>query len=613
VKPNLHAASGTPSDKRFRPAVSDPGLWWVLVLAAVVFFSSLGETLLWDEDEGFYASTAAEMYARGDWIVPHFNGELFGHKPPWMFWMMMLGYSMFGVSEFAARIFSAVFAVATVYLVYRLARRLFDSRVAFWSALIFGTSIMFTVVGKTATPDSFLVFFSTLSLLFFAEFGFLSQRADVPSEELGPGRLFPESWVGIGGVYACMGLATLTKGPIGFVLPMGVIGLFLMFAGSGAVEPGNQFEHSDPKYRSWIRLFSPVCFFQALFRMRPLTGILILLAVAGPWFLAVGWLTDGQFHRQFFGVHHFQRFSNSMDGHSGSLVYYPVSILIGMFPWTVLTVPAILVWWRELGRQKYDTRYLSQLLILVWIGVYLVIFSLAATKLPNYVLPAYPALSIFFAVALNYWLQNSVADFWHRASLGTLIGVGLLLLIGFPAICFWKFGEETLLDRLGAASNIQRQLAWLGLLGLPALAGGGLSWYLAEKQRKRGAAISLGGVACLTVLGLWNFAAPWANQFQIVQRIPQHYLGESPQAKVPLAAYDFFRPTMVFYYGSPVKRLFSPEELTLFWEENPAGRVVINGRQYQDHPDRMLNGVVIERQFSRFPEKGEILVLRRGE
>ena len=135
----------------------------LLLACSLVLFLRLDSTRLWDQDEGFFAGTAAEMYAQDEWIVPVFNDEMFGHKPPWMYWMMMLGYQLFGVNELGARFFSAVFGTASVFLTYFLGSRLKNPRAGFLAGLALATCLMFSVVGRAATPDSYLVFFSTLA------------------------------------------------------------------------------------------------------------------------------------------------------------------------------------------------------------------------------------------------------------------------------------------------------------------------------------------------------------------------------------------------------------------------------------------------------------------
>jgi 4-amino-4-deoxy-L-arabinose transferase-like glycosyltransferase len=140
----------------------------IFAIAAVALFTNLGTTRLWDDDEPFFARTAVEMHQRNEWVVPYFNGEVFAHKPPFMYWMMRVGYLMFGVNEFASRFWSAVFGVLTSLLVYRFGRRMFNSQVGLFAGLAIATAMDFEVVARAATADSFLIFFSTLALYLFA-------------------------------------------------------------------------------------------------------------------------------------------------------------------------------------------------------------------------------------------------------------------------------------------------------------------------------------------------------------------------------------------------------------------------------------------------------------
>ncbi|MCA9029893.1 MAG: glycosyltransferase family 39 protein, partial [Planctomycetaceae bacterium] len=135
-----------------RPKSNSLAIGLILLVSAATFFTSLGGASLWDQDEGFFASTALEMHRRGDWIVPTFNGELFGHKPPFMFWMMRLGFLMFGENEFGARFFSACFGTLTAIVTFLIGRTLFkeDStgqrlshRPEFWGGIIMASCLMF--------------------------------------------------------------------------------------------------------------------------------------------------------------------------------------------------------------------------------------------------------------------------------------------------------------------------------------------------------------------------------------------------------------------------------------------------------------------------------------
>jgi 4-amino-4-deoxy-L-arabinose transferase-like glycosyltransferase len=141
-----------------------------LVLAAVaatVFFVQLGGAHLWDVDEAIFSQTAREMYDRGDAVVPWFNGQLFAHKPPLLYWLQMAAYEMLGANEWAARLPSALFAVGSVLVTYRLGCLVFSPVAGFWAALILATNVSFAVIARAATPDSLLVFFSTLAIYVF--------------------------------------------------------------------------------------------------------------------------------------------------------------------------------------------------------------------------------------------------------------------------------------------------------------------------------------------------------------------------------------------------------------------------------------------------------------
>src|SRR5258708_28900084 len=147
----------------------------LVALAAVIFLTGLGGTRLWDDDETFFAQTAREMFERGDLVVPWFNQSLFADKPPFMYWMMIGAYHVFGVTEFAARLPSALFGIATVLLLWRLGRILYSPGVGFWAGMILTTSLNFVVISRAATTDAELIFFCTLPIYLFV-------RATAPTQ-----------------------------------------------------------------------------------------------------------------------------------------------------------------------------------------------------------------------------------------------------------------------------------------------------------------------------------------------------------------------------------------------------------------------------------------------
>ena len=200
------------------------------LIATLLFFVQLGGPRLWDEDEPRNAACAVEMLQRGDWVVPWFNGEIRTHKPVLLYWLMMSAYSVFGINEFSARFWSAALGVGTVLLTYIIGRRLFGHRAGLFAGLILCSTIMFPVAARAATPDSTLVFLITAALSVFV----LCTPRFGGQGKIARGRLpkhpFPSSVVAIVAMYGLMGLATLDKGPIGFLLPTAIIGMYLLIA-----------------------------------------------------------------------------------------------------------------------------------------------------------------------------------------------------------------------------------------------------------------------------------------------------------------------------------------------------------------------------------------------
>ena len=183
----------------------------LLLVAASVFLPNLGVPSLWDIDEGNNAECAFEMCASGDGITPYFNGDWRVDKPALLYWCQMAAYQLFGVSEFAARLPSALAALLTVLLTYELGRRLFDATAALLSGVVLASTLLFCGMAHFANPDALLNVCTVLTFLIFWS-GFVNGSS---------------GWLAWGGIST--GLGFLAKGPVGLVLPMAVIGLFLLW------------------------------------------------------------------------------------------------------------------------------------------------------------------------------------------------------------------------------------------------------------------------------------------------------------------------------------------------------------------------------------------------
>jgi 4-amino-4-deoxy-L-arabinose transferase-like glycosyltransferase len=508
----------------------------IVAIAGLVMFTNLGGPLLWDRDEPRNAGCVVEMLARGDWVTPVFNAELRTHKPVLLYWLMMTAYSVFGVSEFSARFWSAALAVGTAICTYSIGRRLFDPRVGVWAGVIVATTLMFDVAGRAATPDSALIFFSTLAITFYVHGAFRgSERCARAGDATRP--FFP-SWSRATAMYAVMGIAMLAKGPVGLVLPTAVIGMFLLIMRLPAVTDGTEDQRWTARASQALRVFGPLHFLRTCWAMRPLTALAASLAIALPWYVWVGLRTDGAFLQEFFLEHNLGRATNTMEGHSGSLfLFYPVAILVGFFPWSVFAGPVLLDAIRNgRGSEKWRSGYLFAA---CWIGVYVVLFSFASTKLPSYVTPCYPALALVTGCFVSRWTSDSlqISRHWLRASLGTSILVGLVVLIALPiAAHMFLPGEE-----------------WLGLLGVVPLCGGGIALFLHEKQRRQQAALTFAAAASLFVILLLGGVADRVSRHQrnevLLDAINAH--GTNPR----VASFGPLEPTWVFYGRRSIDQL----------------------------------------------------------
>src|SRR5262245_43827954 len=422
--------------------------------------TNLGGPKLWDRDEPRNGECAREMLINSDWVVPTFNGELRTHKPVLLYWCIMTSYLAFGVTEFAARLPSALCAIGSVICTYRLARRLFGPQAGVWAAIALATSLMFVVAGRAATPDSLLIFCTTLALMIYVcgtfRPRFETTPLDAPPDPIIAGRYFPQHFPTVLALYAAMGLGVLAKGPVGLILPTAVIGMFLLIVRlprrSDIVDSASLGDHL-------VRIigpFEPLHFLKTCWSMRPFTAIFAASAVALPWYWAVGLATDGEFLRGFFFEHNLGRATATMENHNGTIFFYPLAILVGFFPWSVFALPLVIDIVLQLRRR--NCFHAGYLLAVCWIGVYVVLFSLARTKLPSYVTPCYPALALLAGNYIDRWSRQSaaVAGRWLIAAFACLALTGIGIAAAVPI----------------AVKDILPGEEWLGLIGLVPIAGG---------------------------------------------------------------------------------------------------------------------------------------------
>jgi 4-amino-4-deoxy-L-arabinose transferase-like glycosyltransferase len=499
-------------------------------------------------------------------------------KPAGMYWFMMSGVALFGPTELAFRFWSAVAGLVTVLATYHIGRRLFHPEVGFWGAIVLATSLMFAVLARAAKVDSLLIMFDTLALLVFvcAVFRRRAKTADVPVPPRlrWSGHFYPQSTWAVIGMYALMGAAILGKGPIGLILPTAVIGMFLLIMRLPAA--------NDSRYASWLepglerrfapialtagwltlsllimkmsvelgllavtllamhvgfrrlpiyRPFAPRHFLGTCWYMRPITAVLAAGAVALPWHFWVG-ARDFSWIEGFYVQHNLGRAASAMEGHGGpALLYYPLTILIGLLPWSMFIVPMAIGMIRRMRRG--DPWRSGYVLMACWIGVYVGLFSLARTKLPNYVVPAYPALALATACYIYHLRRatTAAADWWPKVAMGAFALVGVAVAVGLPVAAHALLpGEE-----------------WLGLIGLVPIVGAGVCFLLFQLGKRRTATVSFAASAVLLAVTLLAGVAQRVDRHQrlhvLLKEVAQR--SDDPQ----LAAVICLEPSWVFYHN----------------------------------------------------------------
>jgi 4-amino-4-deoxy-L-arabinose transferase-like glycosyltransferase len=316
----------------------------ILALSLAVCFSHLGSFGLWEPDEARYAEIAREMLQSGNLLVPHLNYVAYIEKPPLLYWMTTLSFWIFGVSEFAARLPVALSAIAGILATYFFALRAFGRRHAILAGVILATTPLYALMAQVLTTDmtlTALVTIATFSLYLHWNEG---------------GR-----WCWI--AYVAMGLAVMTKGPVGAALP-----ILSMLA--------------------WLALNHELR--GAIAQFRAIPGLLLTILIAAPWFVAMTIRLPGFADFYFIGEH-LRRVFETDYSHSEAFYFYVPVLAVGLLPWSLL-VPFLT--WRAAARNP------ARSYCLVAATVTVVAFSCASAKLIPYILPAVPPLAVLIADGL---------------------------------------------------------------------------------------------------------------------------------------------------------------------------------------------------------------------
>ncbi len=334
-------------------------------LAAFWGFWSYG---LFDLDEGIYAAALTEMRLRGDWFVPTYGGAPFFEKPILQYWAANLFLWMGVKGEAALRLGSVLAAIGTVVLLFRFAQRRWGDRAAWTSAAVLLTSPLFLGVGRMFMPDALLCFFLTASLL--SLWRSVEERS--------------ATWRVVS--LALLGVATLAKGPMAPGVFLIIVSLFLW----------RERDVRSALRGGWI------------------AGALAFVLVVGAWYGPVLLREGTDFFREFVIRQNIGRLLGQDAAHRAGFWFYIPILIVAMAPFSWL-----LPWVYRSRQNDPLTRFLW-----IWATVIFVLFSVAGSKLPHYILPILPPL----ALLVGCWQSESQARVPHLAAAWfLLVGLGLVL------------------------------------------------------------------------------------------------------------------------------------------------------------------------------------------
>ena len=366
----------------------------VLLLPAAILYPTRGFHLL-EPDEGRYAQIPREMLQTGEWVVPTLQGEAYLDKPPLMYWLVALSYRLFGVSPESARFVPALCVHLTILVVYLIGRRSIGERAAFWAATLLSVAPGFVGIARFLLLDGLLVLCVTTSVVC----GFEAVRT---------GRLKRGWWVAAA---VASGLGFLTKGPISEVLlfvPIWAFGWLCRGVSIRQRATDGPEQGADATLRpSRVRWYHYVLF-----------GA-IVVAVNLPWYVGI-YLREPVFLKHFFWEHNVLRFVRPFD-HLQPVWYYAPILLGGLLPGTVLL--GAYAW--KLATGGPDAAANRSPAGGFWLlagGWCVFFFSCSGSKLPTYVLPAYP----FLCLAVGEFVARSR---WNTAILTRVAVVAMAGLV----------------------------------------------------------------------------------------------------------------------------------------------------------------------------------------
>jgi 4-amino-4-deoxy-L-arabinose transferase-like glycosyltransferase len=350
-----------------------------LFLAIIVFYVyGLGHLPFVGPDEARYAQVAREMFERGDLVTPTLGGHLWFEKPALLYWLMIGSYTVFGVSEWSARLGPAICGLLSILAMFWLGNRVSNAvnRMGLSSGLMLASSLGFIVFSRAASFDIVVTMTLTWALAFFIA----SENSNNDKQQR---RLLT-------GFYVFIGASLLAKGLIGLVIPLGIVAAYFVL------------RRKWPAKSVWASL---------------LWGLPLSALVAATWYGPMLAKHGGHFVDEFIVQHHFARYLSNTYHHPAPAYFYLVILILLSLPWTPFAIDALLQVRKWLWKSDEPITRIRTF-ALMWIVVPLVFFSFSNSKLPGYILPVLPALALLGGERLAIWVDDETRARWAMRATG---------------------------------------------------------------------------------------------------------------------------------------------------------------------------------------------------
>lgn len=450
---------------------------FLIIVVGFNLFWGLGNAPLLDPDEPVYAETAREMINFKDYLSPRIYNEFWYDKPPMFYWLVAGTYNLFGVSDWGARFPSAVMGILTILIFYWGMTKRTNEDAAFWSAIVLGVSLEFVYLGKAAVTDMTLLFFLTSALMFYLTRHYY---------------LF----------YIAMGLATVTKGPIGLVFPCAIIFLNCLFS------------------RNW----------RTLKEMHIIKGIGLYAVFAVPWYYLMFQAHGQVFIDTFLGFHNITRFTTAE--HPGRVLWYyyiPV-LLLGIFPWTGMLLSSLRSSLRDSAESDFKLMFFMNIW---WIFVFL-FFTVSKTKLVSYIFPLFPPIA-----AIIGW---NIARLINRRfnTVPTVMAISSVIM--FLAMAGGWFYAGVAFPEISVGATV-----FAGITVVLAIAIG-LSFFLYRDIRLAAACHAVAGIITMFVV-FTNLLPEVAPRFSVKEAA--EFYSMNCNTSTTIYVDKFLRPGFMFYTNEP--------------------------------------------------------------